>query len=109
MTRAALIYIDNRYVQQGDLDLGRLFGVFDLTAIVRDKQDHVHAELARMRAMPAIDIGLHCLDHYEQLQKRKIVAQGWSELGDHTDLYNDKERDVRREIGKILSIRKSTQ
>lgn len=65
VARAFLVHVNNRYVQQGAIDVNKLFTVIDVTDTVKDKRPFIEDELARQRIMltgdePVIDIGPHC-------------------------------------------------
>lgn len=69
ITRTSLIYINNRYVRNGEIEVEKLFAKRDVTAKVVAMQGMVDAEIARMREMltaetPSIDIGPHCSKPY---------------------------------------------
>lgn len=70
LSKAALVYLNNKYVRQGDLDVNELFTVSDLTDVVTENQGVVKKGLKKMRSLlkgdsPEIDIGLHCSTPYE--------------------------------------------
>lgn len=65
ISKASLIYINNQYVRNGDIEIDRLFRCEDVTDKVKEKQGFVEDSLKNMRAMlsgdiPGIDIGEHC-------------------------------------------------
>ena len=66
VTRACLLYINNRYVRQQELDLQQLFCMQDCTADVRDMQPLVAqrvrdiTEYCKNETEPQRDIGLFC-------------------------------------------------
>lgn len=67
--KAALVYIDNSYVREGEIDVQGLFAIQNVTKTILEKQPFVVKELKSMRAIlkkdvPAIDIGPHCSDPY---------------------------------------------
>ena len=67
--RAHVIHVNNQYVRRGDLDLGQLFSIVDVTEQTTPSLEKVPARVEAMREMlqeemPAIDIGPHCSDPY---------------------------------------------
>jgi hypothetical protein len=69
LSRASLVCINTEYMRRGDISVGELFKIEDMTDIVRENQASVAEELERQRTMlqgsvPAIDIGPHCDDPY---------------------------------------------
>ena len=69
VSKAFLVHINNQYTRNGDIDVGELFTIQDLTDDVIDRQDFVKDEIKKMREMlrgtePDIDIGGHCSDPY---------------------------------------------
>ncbi len=70
ISKASAVYLNNRYVRNGDIDPSALFVIEDVTKAVRDKQPFVADEIASMRKalgkrVPDIDIGGHCTDPYD--------------------------------------------
>lgn len=68
--KAALVYINNKYVRQGDIDVSKLFTIMDLTEDIRALQSVVGVNLTVLREMlnadmPVIDIGPHCSTPYD--------------------------------------------
>lgn len=68
--RAFVVYLNNQYMRNGDIDLNRLFNRADVTGSVKRKQPFISKELEKQRAMlkadePIIDIGPHCSDPYD--------------------------------------------
>lgn len=68
--KASLIYINNKYVRKGDLDIKQLFNIENLTNSAKDRQEFVKQKLKEMRKVvgrvePEIDIGPHCSDPYD--------------------------------------------
>jgi hypothetical protein len=67
LNRAYIVYINNKYVRDGDLDIKELFTVEDITDIVLQRQENIESQLLEMEEMlqeeiPDIDIGKHCSD-----------------------------------------------
>lgn len=67
---AYLVYINNQYVRQGELDLNELFTREDVIKFAVEREPFVIAELARQRAvlsgdMPECSLGMHCTTPYE--------------------------------------------
>lgn len=67
---AFLVYINNQYVRQGELDLKELFTREDVTQFARGREPFVIAELSRQRAilsggMPECGIGKQCTNPYD--------------------------------------------
>lgn len=70
VSKAFLVYINKKYVRDGDIEVHKLFTKNDLTEIIRQKQDYIADEIKRLKDMlkgdiPEIDIGGHCDDPYE--------------------------------------------
>lgn len=70
VSKAYLVYINNGYVRNGDINVRELFHIEELTDIVIERQSFVKDELQKMRQMltgscPTIDIGPHCDDPYK--------------------------------------------
>ena len=70
LAKASLVYINNKYVRQGNIAVRELFQITDLTDTVVAGQDRVKDELGTMRGMldadcPTIDIGAQCSTPYE--------------------------------------------
>ncbi len=69
--KLCLVYIDNRYVRHGAIDVQQLFASQDVTAEARERQGDLPGLIERFRATlaepaePAIDIGLHCHNPYD--------------------------------------------
>jgi hypothetical protein len=65
-----LVHINNQYVREGEIEVGKLFVVNDVTYEVREMQSIVEGELDTLKTMlrgdmPQIDIGPHCTDPYD--------------------------------------------
>ena len=69
LNHAYIMYINNKYVRNGDLNIKELFTIEDVTDIVLEKQDEIEPQLLEMETIlgegvPDIDIGAHCSDPY---------------------------------------------
>ena len=69
LDKACLVHINNQYERQGNLDIGQLFTIEDITDTAVSKQSCVADELGCLKDMlegsePNIDIGLQCSDPY---------------------------------------------
>ena len=65
LNRAFIVYIDNTYTRQGELEIPKLFAFDDITEEVLQEQDNIEQHLYDMESMlngnmPDIDIGKHC-------------------------------------------------
>ena len=70
VSRVFIVYINNEYVRQGEIEPEKLFTVVDITEPVIEEQPLVAEEIMCQKKMlqskmPAIDIGTHCDDPYE--------------------------------------------
>jgi len=70
VTRACLVHVNTQYVRNGDIEPDKLFTIEDLTDTVRNMEDFVKGEVAKMREMlkgglPSIDIGPYCTDPFD--------------------------------------------
>jgi hypothetical protein len=68
--KAFVVYINNKYVRQGKIDVHGLFAIEDITKDVVERQCSIPKELKEMRRMlagsaPDMDIGRQCKDPYE--------------------------------------------
>jgi len=67
----SIVYINNKYVRNGELDINELFAIESVKYIVSAKQSFIKNEVKRFKSLlnkkqiPAIDIGLHCSDPYD--------------------------------------------
>ncbi len=62
---AYLVYVNNQYVRDGEIEVDKLFAIEDLTDAVRQKQDFVKEEIVKIREMlkgdlPTVGIGPYC-------------------------------------------------
>lgn len=70
LNHAYVMHINNQYVREGELNIGELFTIENVTDIVFEKQDEIVPQLLEMESMlkediPDIDIGKHCSDPYD--------------------------------------------
>lgn len=70
VTKASIVYVNNRYERVGKLNLHELFNIEDVTEIAFEKQSEVLEKLKEIENEltpnePLIDIGLHCKKPYE--------------------------------------------
>lgn len=70
ISKANIVYINNTYTRNGDIDVHGIFYIEDVTDIIHEKQDYIAGEIKRQQemlatSMPSIDIGPHCFDTYE--------------------------------------------
>jgi hypothetical protein len=67
----SLVYINNQYVRNGNLELNKLFNIESVIDKVSGLQDLIKSELIRLKKVlkgkdiPDIDIGPHCSDPYQ--------------------------------------------
>ena len=68
--KVCILYINNQYVRQGELELDKLFVLEDYTEFVRENVAEVVKRIGELRAYtageeePEMDIGLHCVSPY---------------------------------------------
>ena len=68
--KASLVYINNEYVRQGELELDKLFKIEDVTEIAFMKQDGIASKLEEIdeymsqKEEPKKDIGEYCFNPY---------------------------------------------
>ncbi|HPC43394.1 MAG TPA: DUF2779 domain-containing protein [Spirochaetota bacterium] len=71
LTDVSIVYLNNQYVRQGDLDLNQLFIVESVLAQVESMQDEITEQvdgfkkILSLKQVPDIDIGPHCSDPYD--------------------------------------------
>ncbi len=71
IVRVSIVYINNKYVRHGELDLDELFNIEDVTERVNDKYSEVPERIAYMReylsqvSEPSDDIGKKCSKPYD--------------------------------------------
>ena len=67
---ANIVYINNQYVRQGDLELDKLFNIDNVTDIAFSKQVEIEDKIQEIRKYmlnteePEQEIGMHCLNPY---------------------------------------------
>ena len=83
--RCCLMYINNQYVRQGEIDPGEVFVQEDVTGDVEACLPEVESRLSEMldvineHECPAMDIGGHCDDPYTCVLKDKCWDHVWSQ------------------------------
>ncbi len=70
VSRASLVYINNQYVKDGDIEADSLFTIQNLTKMAKKQAAVVPRELQKLRKMlkgdiPDIDIGEYCSNPYD--------------------------------------------
>jgi hypothetical protein len=70
ISKASVVYINNEYTRNGDIDVNQLFTIEDITDRVIERVKTIPAGIETLRValsgdMPVIDIGLQCSDPYE--------------------------------------------
>ena len=71
--RACIVYINNKYVKQGELELNKLFNIEDVTKIAKSKQQEIENNIYELNKYmeenkdnePKDDIGMQCFKPYE--------------------------------------------
>ncbi len=67
----SIIYINNKYIRTGDLNINSLFNIESVKALVEDKQSFIQKETGRLKKIlaqneiPNISIGVQCSDPYQ--------------------------------------------
>jgi len=67
----SIVYINNQYVRNGELELAKLFNIESVKDNICKQQDFIKSELRRLKKVldgkeiPDIDIGPHCSDPYQ--------------------------------------------
>jgi hypothetical protein len=67
----SVVYINNTYVRQGELDIKQLFTIESVLNEVKEKQDFVKEKIEELKSVillkdvPKIDIGTYCSDPYD--------------------------------------------
>ncbi|MUH71463.1 DUF2779 domain-containing protein [Psychrosphaera haliotis] len=65
-----IIYVNNKYIRAGDLDIKQLFCIKDITVDVQESEQNLIPQIAQLQDTknqpeePSIDIGLHCSNPY---------------------------------------------
>ena len=68
--KASIVYVNNQYVRQGDLELNKLFNIEDVTEIAFNKQDEIQnklneiTEYMKQQEEPKQDIDINCFKPY---------------------------------------------
>lgn len=70
INKAYLVHINNEYERQGDIEIGKLFLINDVTKDVKDLQKQIIEQVKSQRKMltgktPKIEIGEYCSEPYE--------------------------------------------
>jgi hypothetical protein len=70
LTKVFLVYVNNKYVRQGPLEVQKFFLSDEITAPVQQKRADVEDRIRALREMlqgdtPAVDIGKQCSDPYD--------------------------------------------
>jgi len=87
------VHINNQYVKDGDIEVGKLFTIQDLTEI---EESVVSEEIRKQREMltgdlPDIDIGEHCSNPYDC----DFVGHCWSHVPENS-IFDLRERGVNK-------------
>ena len=68
---ANIVYINNQYVRQGELELNKLFNIKNVTKIAYSKQGEIKEKIEQIREYmqngkePEKDIGMYCFEPYK--------------------------------------------
>ncbi len=71
VTKVSIVYLNNKYIRKGDLDLKKLFVINDVTQKIIELKEEVKANIDDINKYienetePNDDIGLHCFKPYE--------------------------------------------
>ena len=66
----SIVYINNQYLREDELELEKLFNVESVFEFVKQKESFVNEEVKRQKnilarqSVPKVDIGMHCTDPY---------------------------------------------
>ena len=71
--KACIVYINNKYVKQGNLELNKLFNIEDVTEIAKSKQQEIENNIYELNKYmeehmdnePKDDLGIKCFKPYE--------------------------------------------
>jgi len=93
VSSASLVHINNQYVKDGDIEVGKLFTIQDLTEI---EESVVSEELRKQREMltgdlPDIDIGEYCANPYDC----DFAGHCWSHIPENS-IFDLRERGVNK-------------
>jgi len=101
LNQAFIVYIDNTYTRQGELEIPKLFAFDEITAEVLQEQENIEQNLSEMETvltgdMPVVDIGKHCDTPYncdfsgqcwKHIPKENSVFDLSYAMGKQWDLY----------------------
>ena len=82
----SIVYLNNRYVRMGELDIQQLFTVRSIVEEVKEKQDFVFNQVPRLKEViaqaevPVVDIGMHCVDPYPC----EFASHCWQHIPKHS-------------------------
>ena len=70
--RACIVYVNNKYVLEGELEMDKLFNIEDLTSVVLEKQDEIKSNIESINEFmnsngdsePDVQIEEHCFNPY---------------------------------------------
>ncbi|MBP3841842.1 MAG: DUF2779 domain-containing protein [Bacilli bacterium] len=71
VVKASIVYINNKYIRNKELDLNKLFNIEDVTSVVVSKQEEVKTKIKEIndymlqKDEPLDDIGIHCVKPYD--------------------------------------------
>lgn len=100
--KANIMYINNKYIRKGDLDLKQLFTIKDVTDIAISKQDEVKKKIAEINKYmktkyePEEEISMKCFEPYvcnyweyctRNLPKKNVFSIARMNKKDKLDLY----------------------
>ena len=72
--RVCIVYINNQYIREDELEIGKLFNIEDITDIAKSKQEEIRNNIASLNKFmeehdennePNTDIGMHCFEPYD--------------------------------------------
>ena len=72
--RVCIVYINNQYIRDEELEIDKLFNIEDITDIAKSKQEEIKSNIESLNKYmeehnennePTTDIGLKCLDPYD--------------------------------------------
>ena len=71
VTKASIVYVNNKYIRHGELNLSELFNIEDVTDIVQEKQKEIEAKIKeinkymKQKDEPKQEIGMQCFKPYQ--------------------------------------------
>ena len=71
VTKASIVYVNNKYIRHGELNLSEFFNSEDVTDIVQEKQKEIESkikeinEYMKQEAEPKQEIGMQCFKPYQ--------------------------------------------